>query len=448
MELLECLSELLQQVASHPETTLPTELWPLGSAEQQLWDEFRAAIQAVQTHCQQAGQVLEQQMKTHLREQATLLEISQILASALELKPGLILDQLRVIVGYTRAALFSLEGLDLVALAVRGSQPLGAALPFRIHLENQATLVRLLNGHQPQRLADVQSDEPAAHFLRSLFVGETAVLLDDIHAWMWVPLAVKGEIIGGIAIAHTEPGHFTAHHADLALTMANQAAITMINAQLHEQAQAVAVLEERQRLAQNLHDAINQSLFSAGLIAEVLPRLWEIDPQAARQSLRDLRRLTRGAQAEMRGLLVELRPLILTDSVLADLLRQLGNALTGRTNIPVTVTVRGPEQQSLPAHVQVAFYRICQEALHNITKHAQATQVEIRLNIEPGAIRLFIHDNGRGFDPTQTPVGHYGLMMMQERAEAVAAILTITSQPNEGTLITISWTNEWVQERL
>jgi two-component system nitrate/nitrite sensor histidine kinase NarX len=308
--------------------------------------------------------------------------------------------------------------------------------------------VRLWNGHKPQRIADVQSDDPEARFLRSLFEGETAVLLTDIHAWMWVPLAVKGEIIGGIAIAHTEPDHFTPHHADLALIMANQAAITMINAQLHAQAQAVAVLEERQRLAQNLHDAINQSLFSAGLIAEVLPRLWEVNPDEARQSLKDLRRLTRGAQAEMRGLLVELRPLILTDSVLADLLRQLGSALTGRTNIPVTVTVTGAEQQSLPAPVQIAFYRICQEALHNITKHSQASQVEIQLKIEPETIKLFIYDDGRGFDPTHTPTGHYGLTMMRERAEAVAATLTITSLPNEGTLIAVSWTNDAILERL
>lgn len=321
-------------------------------------------------------------------------------------------------------------------------------MPFRIHLTSQATLIRLWNGHQPQRIADVQSHDSAARFLRSLLAGQTAVLLQGIHAWMWVPLAVKGEIIGGMAVAHTEPDHFTAHHADLALTMANQAAIIMINAELHERAQAVAVLEERQRLAQNLHDAINQSLFSAGLIAEVLPRLWERDPEEALQSLEDLRRLTRGAQAEMRGLLVELKPLILTDSVLADLLHQLGNALTGRINIPVTVTVMGPEQQSLPAKVQVAFYRICQEALHNIIKHAQATQVEIQLKIEPGTIELIIRDDGRGFDPSHIPSGHYGLTMMKERAQAVNAILTITGQPGQGTVVVISWTNDLVQEHL
>jgi signal transduction histidine kinase len=105
----------------------------------------------------------------------------------------------------------------------------------------------------------------------------------------------------------------------------------MVNAELYEHAQALAALQERQRLARNLHDAVNQSLFSAGLIAEVLPRLWERDPDEGRRSLEDLRRLTRGAQADMRLLLAELRPSTLTDAELGDLLRLLGNALAGRT---------------------------------------------------------------------------------------------------------------------
>jgi GAF domain-containing protein len=90
---------------------------------------------------------------------------------------------------------------------------------------------------------------------------QAAVLLEGVKAWMWVPLAVKGRVIGGLGIAHAEQDTFTTHQANLALTMANQAAITMVNAQLYEQAQALATLQERQRLAQNLHDAVNQSLF-------------------------------------------------------------------------------------------------------------------------------------------------------------------------------------------
>jgi two-component system nitrate/nitrite sensor histidine kinase NarX len=220
--------------------------------------------------------------------------------------------------------------------------------------------------------------------------------------------------------------------------MANQAAITMVNAQLYEQAQTLATFQERQRLAQNLHDAVNQSLFSAGLIAEVLPRLWEKDPAKGQQSLEDLRHLTRGALAEMRALLAELRPEVLIDSDLGDLLRQLGNAFTGRTNVPVTVTVVG--QGDLPADVQVAFYRLCQEAFNNIAKHAQANQVAIHLEYEAGALDLRIRDDGRGFEPQQIPSGHYGLSMMRERAEAVGMGLSVASRPGHGTETAIHWT--------
>ena len=209
--------------------------------------------------------------------------------------------------------------------------------------------------------------------------------------------------------------------------------------------QTVAVLEERQRLAQNLHDAVNQSLFSAGLIAEVLPRLWERNPVEARRSLEDLRRLTRGALAEMRGLLGELQPLILTDTELGDLLHQLGSALTGRTNVPVKVTVEG--EDILPADVQVILYRLCQEALNNIAKHARATQVTIHLRYVLKGVHIRIHDDGRGFDPDHIPEGHYGLSMMRQRAEAIGARLIIKSQPGQGTEITIAWAKTPVEER-
>jgi signal transduction histidine kinase len=265
-----------------------------------------------------------------------------------------------------------------------------------------------------------------------------AVLLEGMQSWMWVPLAAKSRIIGGLGVAHEKRDHFTPHHADLALSVANQAAITLINAELYEHAQALAVLEERQRLARNLHDAINQSLFSAGLIAEVLPRLWERDQVEARRSLEDLRRLTRGAMAEMRALLAELRPSTLTDAELGDLLRLLGNAFTGRTNIPATVTVIG--QGILPADVQVAIYRVCQEALNNVAKHARASLVEIDLKHEDATIDVSIRDDGQGFDPERTTSGHYGLSMMRERAEGVGAQLLILSRPGHGTELTIHWT--------
>ncbi len=386
----------------------------------------------------QTEKILSGQIETHTYEQAMLLEISYTLASTLELQPGLILDQLREIIEYTHGGLFTLEDSTLVTLAMRGTPQLEQCSPIRIRLQGPETLAALFNEHRPIRIADVWSDDPQAQFLRSLLDDGAAALLIGMQSWMWVPLAVRGRIIGGMGVAETRKNYFTAHHADLALSVANQAAITMINAELYGHAQELAVLEERQRLARNLHDAVNQSLFSAGLIAEVLPRLWERDQAEARRSLEDLRRLTRGALAEMRALLAELRPSTLTDTELGDLLRLLGNAFTGRTNIPVAVTVNG--EGGLPAETQVALYRICQEALNNIAKHAKASQVEIDVHHAPRELELHIRDNGRGFVTSElTPSGHYGLGMMRERAEAVGAVLTITSQPGQCTEVAIHW---------
>jgi two-component system nitrate/nitrite sensor histidine kinase NarX len=406
----------------------------------------------------QADLSLQQGVEARTREQSALLEISHGLASTLELQPGLILEQLQGIVEYTHAGIFGVTDSTLTTLALRGPAHLEQPAAFQVRLQGPETLEALLNGHRPIRVADIHGTEPAAEFLRSLLATDGAMLLQGVRAWMWVPLAVKGRIIGGLGLAHTLQDYFTPHHAALALSMADQVAITMVNAELYEHAQALAALQERQRLARNLHDAVNQSLFSAGLIAEVLPRLWERDPEDARRSLEDLRRLTRGALAEMRELLAELRPSVLTDSSLADLLRQLAYAFTGRTNISASVTSAG--EHALPADIQVVLYRICQEALNNIAKHARASRVEIDLQYESGAapassflahaaspeeivvgsVEMRIRDDGRGFDPDRPAVsGHYGLDMMRERAEGVGAQLTVTSEPGRGTEVTVRW---------
>ncbi len=385
-------------------------------------------------------------LQQQVREQATLLSISHTLGATLELRPSVILDQLREIIEFTQGSLFVLEDSTLVTLAMTGAPQLEQSAPIHIDLNSPENMDALFNRHLPVIIADIWNDDLQAQFLRTLLDGEAAILLEGMQSWMWVPLAVKGLMIGGIGVAHIERNYFTNHHEDLALIVANQAATTIVNAEFYRQAQELAVLEERQRLARNLHDAVNQSLFSASLIAEVLPRLWDRDQDQARESLDDLRRLTRGAQAEMRALLAELRPSTLTDSSLGDLLRLLGNALSGRANLPVTVTVIG--EYTLPADVQIAFYRIAQEALYNIAKHAKASQVEINLNKAGAVVELHICDNGQGFDLQQSFPGHYGLGMMRERAEVVGAQLCVASQPGRGTEVTVCWTKPPVKESL
>ncbi|HYG59384.1 MAG TPA: GAF domain-containing protein, partial [Symbiobacteriaceae bacterium] len=196
-------------------------------------------------------------------------------------------------------------------------------------------------------------------------------VISDYGAVLAVPLMTKGQVYGGIVLYYREPRQFSEEEISLAMTYASQAALAIENARLRTQAERAAVAAERNRLARDLHDAVTQTLFSTSLIAEVLPVLWERNPAEGRRRLSELRELTRGALAEMRNLLLELRPTALVEAKMGDLLRQLADAITGRARIPVTLRCEG--EAKLPPDVQVALYRIAQEALNNVARHAGAT---------------------------------------------------------------------------
>jgi PAS domain S-box-containing protein len=377
-------------------------------------------------------------------EQATLLEISQELATATDIKPLFILNHFRDMVEYSQAAYFTVEESEVTVVTPFMPQSTDQAVSFNMELDRPEALTSMFDVYRPVRIADVNGNDPNAKFLRSFLQNDAASLLNGTNSWMWVPLAVKGRFIGIVGLAHSQLDYFKEHQADLALTLANHAATTLANIELYEDAQALAVLQERQRLARNLHDAVNQSLFSASLIAEVLPRLWERDPVEATRSLEDLRKLTRGAISEMRMLVAELRPLALADGNVGDLFHQLANAFTGRTNIPVAITING--RDSLASELQVALYRICQEALNNIVKHADAAHVNINLEYDREKVLLRIHDDGRGFDPSLGMPGHYGLSMMHERAQSAGASLRITSTAGQGSEIILHWPGEPKEE--
>jgi PAS domain S-box-containing protein len=206
---------------------------------------------------------------------------------------------------------------------------------------------------------------------------------------------------------------------------------------LREQAEQLAAMRERERLARDLHDAVSQTLFSVSLIAGALPAIWERDAQEGRQRLKDLNRMTRGALAEMRGLLLELRPTALVDAELGDLLSQLADSIGNRAGLPITVKVDG-ESPALP-ELKVALYRITQEALNNVARHASASRARVDLCCRPGRVTLSIDDDGCGFDPTKVSPEHMGLDIMRERAEGADAALRIETRPGEGTRIALEW---------
>lgn len=205
-----------------------------------------------------------------------------------------------------------------------------------------------------------------------------------------------------------------------------------------KRAREEAVITERHRIARELHDAVSQTLFSATIIADVLPRLWDRNEDLGRARLQELGELTRGALAEMRTLLNELRPSALVQTDLDDLLTQLTEAVIARARLPVTLEIDG-DFEGLPVDVKIALYRIAQEALNNVVKHAHATSAEIRLTGDASALTLCIADDGRGFEPRRVTSERLGLSIMRERAETVGAILRLETVPEGGTEVWVTW---------
>jgi signal transduction histidine kinase len=205
--------------------------------------------------------------------------------------------------------------------------------------------------------------------------------------------------------------------------------------ELRDQAGALAASAERAHLARELHDSVTQALFSMGLITRSIEVLLDRDPPAAREKLGDLRELQRDALAEMRSLIFELRPGSLEREGLASALRTHVAALEGRLGLPIVLDVAEVERLPLPA--EDALYRIAQEALHNIVKHARARTVRIELARDGAEVTLRIADDGVGFDPGDVADGHLGIAGMRARAERAGGHLAVRSAPDEGTEILV-----------
>jgi signal transduction histidine kinase len=257
------------------------------------------------------------------------------------------------------------------------------------------------------------------------------------RAWLAVPLLIKDEVYGGMLLYYNELRALSEEEIQLATSFCDQAALAIENARLRQRVEQAAATAERERLARDLHDVVTQTLFSASVIAESLPRIWADNPQEAQSGVEELRHLTRSALAEMRTLLLELRPAALTEKPLSELLCHLVDAVTGQSRIPVLLSVEG--EARLQPEQQVALYRIAQEALNNVAKHARASQAEVSLHCVPGSVRLEVMDDGCGFDAATVPPDAMGLRIMAERAAGIKAAFTIESQPGRGTRACVRW---------
>ncbi len=255
-----------------------------------------------------------------------------------------------------------------------------------------------------------------------------------------VPLIIDEHLYGTLTFYYENQTTFSDEDIYLGLTLASQVSLAIENARLRNQEKEMAIAAERNRLARDLHDAVTQTLFSATLIAEVIPRLWKKNPIEGEKRLEEIRHLTRGALAEMRTLLLELRPAALKDASFSDLLKQLAEALSGRTRIPVEVDLA--DIPDITEDTKIALYRIAQEAFNNIAKHANAKNVQVILRRENDGCILTIRDDGKGISDANIPSNHLGMGIMQERALAISADLDIQSQANQGTTVSITWKQE------
>jgi signal transduction histidine kinase len=248
-----------------------------------------------------------------------------------------------------------------------------------------------------------------------------------------VPLVARGHAVGALHVSRDEGEPFSDQERRLAQTVADDVAAAVENELLHAQQTREAAEEERQRLARDLHDAVSQTVYSAVLIAEALPAVWERDPDEGLRNLARLQRLVRAALAEMRALLYELRPAALEAAPLGSLLDRLGDVIAGQ--LQGTVTVRADEVLDLAADDKLVLYRVTQEALSNIIKHAQATEATVDVTAGDGMVSLRVQDNGKGFDLDRIGPSGMGIRMMRERLEKAGGSLAIQSAAGQGTTI-------------
>ncbi|HZY41427.1 MAG TPA: PAS domain S-box protein, partial [Anaerolineae bacterium] len=205
---------------------------------------------------------LEQRVQERTHELSMLLEFSHSMTSTLEMKPllRLILNQLRSVVDYTGASILSLTGKELIMAAHQG--PISEADSRQLHVPIDSPLGRaVLDNPRPVIIADVHGDSPLARVFQATLGNLLDTTLHYVRSWLGISLVITDRTVGVLAISHLQPNYFTLRHADLALAFANQAAMAMENARLYEQAQDLAALQERQRLARDLHDSVSQTLF-------------------------------------------------------------------------------------------------------------------------------------------------------------------------------------------
>jgi signal transduction histidine kinase len=311
----------------------------------------------------------------------------------------------------------------------------------------EETYVYLTDENKPElRLAS--TDEAISHMVpldeaagpigqaaisqRGIIVNHPEPNAMGLRTEMAVPMVVGDTLVGVLNINAAEANRFGETDLRLMTTLADLIAVAVQNARLYEQAQELAALEERNRLARELHDSVSQALYGIALGTRTARVLLERDPKRLGEPLEYVMSLAEAGLTEMRALIFELRPEFLENEGLLTALRKQAASVQARHGIQVAASFCDDEPQ-VPLPIKEALYRIGREALHNIVKHANASKVTLDVRCEPDAIALELTDNGVGFDTGGEFPGHLGLKSMRERAARLNGVFELESAPGQGT---------------
>lgn len=379
---------------------------------------------------QESVAALEQRVAARTRELSALYEVTAVASESLDLQETMerSLEKLLDALDTHRGAIFLFNEKT-------GKPEIGAVRDIPFKLPEKMDMVKsgsnlgawVIEHGVPLVIVDITKDPRVPQFIKEQNPPPVT--------GVGVPMRAKGKVLGAITVMREVERQFSIEEVALLASIADQVGVAIENAKLHEQAQQVAVFEERQRLARDLHDSVTQSIYSVTLFAEAARRLAsDGDLQRAQSHLEQLRETAQQALKELRLLVYELRPSMLEAEGLAGALRQRLSTVEERAGVRAELIVSN--ELKLQKSIETEIYHIAQEALNNSLKHANASSVVVRLQSLDGIVKMVISDDGSGFDMAHIKkIRGVGLTSMQERTERLKGKLKIESAPGKGTTL-------------
>lgn len=387
----------------------------------------------------QAYLSLEHAISDRTRELSTVLDVSRRIASTLELEPllNLILDQIQTVIPFSGAAIFTLDDGLLHAAVYQVPHQALQNTPLSLSLEHSEPYQQVIIDKKVQIIDDISGDTPLHRAFNESGGASQLSSFDHARSWIGIPLIVRDQVTGLLSLTYGEPKYYTQRHARLAMTIANQVAVAIENARLYEKSQNLAVIEERHRIARELHDSVTQLLYGICLYCTATSRaIRSGNNSQVDQNLAEIKADALQALQEMRLLIMELNPPMLQKEGLVAALQASLEAIETRTGLETEMNTEGV--QRLPRAVEAQLYRIAMEALNNLVRYAQAKKIIVNLRTGDGWIWLEIRDNGVGFDVAKARTsGGMGLQSMEQRARQLKGRLEVQSQPGSGTRILV-----------